>query len=151
MKIFIKKLSAVALFGFIMSSSMCLNGGTAQVTVNFPSQDFKLYRDKLKESFTAVMSWAGTGKRTYEDLTLLTPDDGSLSNTYTMNPGGKTHYRYIIKYKDKNIVTRDVANFYGKGVWNWTFDLDGTETREGLTLDNKTVLWSEVVPHPLDA
>jgi hypothetical protein len=137
MKSFIKKLSTMALFVFVMSSSIFAKSKTTDVTVIFPSKDFGLYEEKKDLS-----SW-----KHKKSL----PEEGDWQfNTYTWNPKGRDSYRYTVTYKGGDIVTRDVGKFGGRAAWNWKFDLNGTETMEALDSDKKTVMGTTVLEHPLN-
>lgn len=121
----LKKLSIVVLCTFMMSLSL-FAGKNTTVNLQVPFSSETRYFDIKKKNY--VISGA-------KSLTI----DMNPSNNKTITISKVSQYSMIVQSK-KN---RPYEDFKGYGQWNWIFDNNYNEIRQGLDSDGKTVLCEE--------
>ncbi|AXK61104.1 hypothetical protein [Candidatus Chromulinivorax destructor] len=125
MKIFTTKLSTLALCAFVMGSSV-FAGGKTTVHLNVPNNSQTSYF-KNKDGRYVTES---------ENNIDIAMDPSSINNATIYKT---SQYSLITEIKK----SRPNTDFKGYAAWNWIFDKDYNETRQGLDSDGKTVLCEE--------
>ncbi|AXK61103.1 hypothetical protein [Candidatus Chromulinivorax destructor] len=135
MKNFTTKLSTLALCAFVISSSVFAHGKTT-VHINVPDATETNYFDNKKGASVSPLSYHFDSE--YPNKFNMELDPSSVHNV---------DIRHVIQdtvhYATESKKSRPNTDFKGYAQWNWIFDKDYNETRQGLDSDGKTVLCEE--------
>lgn len=125
MKSFTTKLLTLALCAFVISSSVLAKGKTT-VHLNVPNNSQTSYFKNESGRYV-------TQSENNLDIA-MDPYSGHDATIYKTS-----QYSLVTEIKKNRLYT----DFKGYAGWNWIFDKDYNETRQGLDSDGKTVLCEE--------